>query len=288
VDVVMVVHNRKQLAFQGIALLAGSPLVHQIIVVDNASTDGLQSEGPERHPEVVWIPMQENHGCVAWNRGMEAVNAAFALILDDDCVPDPAGLSAARARMLEDPEIGLAAFNVVHHLDGTSEWGPFEKVDGSRAWANAIGACMLVRPKAFREVGGYKDFFLCFNDLELVLSLWKAGWRVVYDREWRAHHKRAPGPRRRRLYWELRNFVATSFAHFGLAPAIALSTNYLLRALADARRQGEMGELMRGVREGLALGLRLRGGQKGRLPAPVKRLFYANFLLGPRLVRSGR
>jgi GT2 family glycosyltransferase len=287
-DVVMVVHDRKEMAFEGIELLLESPLVHRIVVVDNASKDGLESEGPSRYPSVHWIRLEDNRGCIAWNRGMEAVEAPLALILDDDCVPDLPSLAAARERMQSDSSVGLAAFNILHHLDGRSEWGPFEKMDGSQGWANAIGACMLVRTQAFREVGGYRDFFLCFNDLELVLSLWKAGWRVVYDQAWRAHHKRAAGPRPRRFYWELRNFIATAFAHFGLLPASAVSLNYLVRALSDAKSRGERREALRGAREGIAMGFRLRREQSGRLPPRVKRLFYANFLLGSRSAGVGR
>ena len=70
IDIVMVVYNRKEMVFEALPMLLDCPQIEQVIVVDNASSDGLRIEGSERFPEVNWILLKQNEGCTAWNRGM--------------------------------------------------------------------------------------------------------------------------------------------------------------------------------------------------------------------------
>ena len=282
IDAAIVAYERKALVFETLPLLLACPQIRRVIVVDNASADGLAREGPALFPQVHWIPLAHNEGCTAWNHAAAHADAPFLLILDDDCVPDLTSLAAAQRRMDREPDVGLAVFNVIDERTGASEWGRFEDVDGRSGWANAIGACMLARLDAFRAVGGYKDFFLCFNDLDLVLSLWETGFRVVYDASWRALHKKKRGARPRRLYFEVRNLSATAIGHVAWLPALAVIGNYALRALPDVRGQRDLLDIARGLHHGFAMGRLQRRGVRGRIPARVRRLFYANFLLGRR------
>ena len=279
IDAAIVAYERKALVFETLPLLLACPQIRRVIVVDNASADGLAREGPALFPQVHWIPLAHNEGCTAWNHAAAHADAPFLLILDDDCVPDLTSLAAAQRRMDREPDVGLAVFNVIDERTGASEWGRFEDVDGRSGWANAIGACMLARLDAFRAVGGYKDFFLCFNDLDLVLSLWETGFRVVYDASWRALHKKKGGSKRR-LYFEMRNFTATVLGHLAWLPGLAVIANFAVRALADVHRRADFRDLARGLRHGFAMGMRQRRSRSGRIPGPVLTLFYANFLFG--------
>jgi len=279
IDAAIVAYERKALVFETLPLLLASPLIRRVIVVDNASSDGLAREGPALFPQALWIALARNEGCTAWNHAASQAQAPYLLILDDDCVPDLASLAAAQARMEREPDVGLAVFNVINAATGASEWAPFDDLDGSRGWPNAIGACMLARLDAFRAAGGYKDFFLCFNDLDLVLSLWETGFRVVYDAKWRALHKKQGGPKRR-LYFEMRNFTATVLGHLAWLPGLAVIANFAVRALADVHRRADLRDVARGLRHGFAMGMRQRRSRSGRIPGPVLTLFYANFLFG--------
>jgi GT2 family glycosyltransferase len=281
VDVAIVAHDRKAMVYESLPALLASPLVRRVIVVDNASRDGIAREGPARFPAVEWLVLPRNEGCTAWNRAAEVAAAPYFLILDDDCTPDLASLADAVARLDAQPDVGLAVFNVIRSETGASEWAPFDDLDGSRGWHNAIGACMLARLEAFRAVGGYEDFFLCFNDLELVLSLWESGWRVVYDARWRALHRKQ-GRGKRRLFHEVRNFTATALGHLAWLPAGVVTATFALRALRDTETRADAAAIASGLREGVGYGLRLRARRRGSLPPGVRRLFYANFLFGRR------
>ncbi len=52
-------------------------------------------------------------------------------------------------------------------------------VDTEVDWLS--GACLLVRPSAFREVGGFDDgYFMYFEDVDLGWRLSKLGWKAIY------------------------------------------------------------------------------------------------------------
>jgi GT2 family glycosyltransferase len=283
-DIVIVAYNRKSVLFESLPILFGCDLVEKIIIVDNASSDGLCTEGPARFPDAEWICLAENEGCTAWNIGMSATVSEYALILDDDCVPDIPSVYAAMEAMKNDAGAGLAAFNILNLYSGKSEWGNLEDTDGSGGWANAIGACMLVRVQAFFKAEGYKDFFLCFNDTDLVLSLWDAGYKVIYNKKWLAFHKqKIVGTKKRRFFFEVRNLLGTVWGHLEGIPAILITAKFIAGALYDARNAAEYSGVLRGFGSGLVTGLIQRRKRRGNIPPHILKLFYENFFIGKRL-----
>jgi len=280
---VIVAYNRKEMVFETLPLLLSCDLIRQIIVVDNASSDNLCVEGSLRFPQVKWIALPENEGCTAWNKGMAQVKSNYALILDDDCVPDIPSLYAATEAMEKDASVGLAAFNIINKYSGKSEWGALEKTDGSSGWHNAIGACMLVRTEAFPKAGGYKDFFLCFNDLDLALSLWEAGYKVIYNAEWIAfHNQKVIGHKKRRFFFEVRNLLQTVWGHLSIVPGILITVKFVAGAIHDARCLEDYALILKAFGEGIIKGFAQRGKRRGEIPAHIRDLFYKNFLFSSR------
>jgi GT2 family glycosyltransferase len=280
---VIVAYNRKDMVFETLPLLLGCNLMRQIIVVDNASSDNLCVEGSSRFPEVKWIILPENEGCTAWNKGMAQVKSDYALILDDDCIPDIPSLYAATEAMEKDVSTGLAAFNIINKYSGKSEWGPLQKTDGSSGWHNAIGACMLVRTEAFLKAGGYKDFFLCFNDSDLALSLWEAGYKVIYKADWIAFHKqKIIGTKKRKFFFEVRNLLRTIWGHLSIVPGILITVKFVAGAIYDARCLKDYALIIKAFGEGIIKGFAQRGKRRGEIPAHIRALFYKNFLFSSR------
>ncbi len=280
---VIVAYNRKDMVFETLPVLLGCGLIEQIIVVDNASSDKLCAEGQVRFPKVRWIALPENEGCTAWNKGMAQVGTNYALILDDDCVPDIPSLYAATAAMEKDASVGLAAFNIINTYSGQSEWGRLEKTDGSSGWHNAIGACMPVRTEAFLKAGGYKDFFLCFNDLDIALSLWETGYKVIYNAEWIAfHNQNLIGHKKRRFFFEVRNLLQTVWGHLSVVPGILISVKFVAGAMYDARCLRDYALILKAFGEGIIKGFGQRLKRRGDIPAHIRALFYKNFLFSSR------
>ena len=90
---VTVAYNAAEMLPQQIeALLLQARPVQEIIVVDNASTDGTGAMLAERYPQVTVLRMEENLGAAgAWAAGLSyaALNKKYDWVwtFDDDSVP---------------------------------------------------------------------------------------------------------------------------------------------------------------------------------------------------------
>ena len=97
VTIVFVVFNRRDELRESLTrMLAQSEYDRDrvdVIVVDNASTDGSAAMVREEFPQVQVIVRDENIGASAWNDGFAVARGDFVLILDDDCY-----LPSGRAR----------------------------------------------------------------------------------------------------------------------------------------------------------------------------------------------
>lgn len=116
----------------------------------------------------------------ARNDGIAASHGAFIASFDDDCeVTDP-GLLVRAAEILEQhPRCGAVAFT---QTDARGRpWGG--QVTGSAAPCYAphfFGFGHLLRAEAIRQVGGFVlDYY--YEEVELSLRLWDAGWSVIHD-----------------------------------------------------------------------------------------------------------
>lgn len=158
----------------------------EVIVVDNASGDGLAQGVRERFPGVQVIESPENVGIEAFNIGARAAQGDVLLILDDDAWPDAGVLVAALKAMRVDHALAAIALLPVHPKSGQAEW-PFvtRRLD---AFA-FMGCANLVRKDAWLAAGGYESaYFLYRNDTDLALTLGAMGLNVRCDPAWRAWH----------------------------------------------------------------------------------------------------
>jgi len=181
-----------------------------VVLADNGSTDGAVEAGLLR-PGVRLIRTGSNLGYgQAANLGLRATEGEFVLIANPDIVWEPGSLDrllaatqrwprgAAFGPMLRTAqgaiypsarELPSLRRGVGHALCGwwwpANPWTrayrvedqePAERVAG---WIS--GACMLVRRRAFEEVGGFDPgYFMYFEDLDLGDRLSLAGWQNVY------------------------------------------------------------------------------------------------------------
>src|SRR5437660_9897280 len=67
------------------------PALVDVIVVDNASTDGSADMVRAEFPHVRLIVRDRNVGVSGWNEGLAAARGGYVLALDDDCYLPPDG-----------------------------------------------------------------------------------------------------------------------------------------------------------------------------------------------------
>ena len=178
----------------------------EIIVVDNASTDGTRAMLAER-ADVRVLENADNVGfAAANNQALRCVRAPFALLLNSDAFVRPGVLRSAVATLRQRPAVGMVGVRLLN-VDGTvqAEHGKFPTIwtdirvsagadriarpnpggiagSGPADWVQ--GACMFVRMAAAAEVGGLDArFFMYSEEVEWCRRFWDRGWQVWYLHE---------------------------------------------------------------------------------------------------------
>lgn len=233
--VVVVSFEARETLLAGLrALRAHASLPLELVVVDNASTDGSADAVRALDPEALVIANAENVGFArACNQGWRASRAPHVLFLNPDAEVTP-GAVEILARLLESrPTVGAAgprtrgsdgAIQVSTGPDLTplaelrqrrlvlgvarrdaralAEAEALHAREHEAAWVS--GSCLVVRRTALEAVGGFDErFFLYEEDADLCRRLREAGWGVVFTPEAEVKHhlgrSMSKAPRRARL-----------------------------------------------------------------------------------------
>jgi GT2 family glycosyltransferase len=273
VSVVVPSWNTRELLRECLASLAASePPPREIVVVDNASSDGSAELVRREFPHVALIENRENLGYTrACNQGVEASRAPLVLLLNADATLARDTLArladflerqpgyAAVAPRLSNPDGSLQRSIMRFPRLATALWfaTPFERWfpesrELKRYFARDFdyerdadveqpaAACLLVRRAALAALGGLDErLWLFFSDVDLAARLLKTGARVRYLASARATHHLGRSTR------QFTDFVSRWHAdrllyyraHFGRAAALWVKLCVVFSFLDFAARQ---------------------------------------------------
>jgi GT2 family glycosyltransferase len=193
VTIVIVVYNRRDELREVLRRMLGESDYADhtdVVVVDNASSDGSAAMVREEFPQVRVIERSTNIGAPAWNDGFGVAEGDYVLILDDDCYLAPDGLRRAVAAA-EEHGADLVSFKVVSTLDPDWVFSDHYRTGLFSFW----GCAWLVRRTALEDLGGYDpEIFMWANELEFTLRLYDRGYRHLHLPEVVAQHMKGPGP----------------------------------------------------------------------------------------------
>jgi N-acetylglucosaminyl-diphospho-decaprenol L-rhamnosyltransferase len=190
---------------------SGGDLDSEIFVVDNASSDGSQTMVRQRFPHVNLIANTENVGFARGNnQGLAAGRGRYALLVNSDAFVWPGAIQALVSWADLQPQAGIIGAQLLN-ADGSfqashtpfpnlwREWlilsgmgrliygrwypsrGPGED-QGPQIVDYVEGACLLVRRKAFEEVGGLDEaYFMYAEEVEWCYAMHAKGWQVWYQ-----------------------------------------------------------------------------------------------------------
>ena len=215
VSVVIVTWNRKDDILATLQSLYDQAYQNfEIIVVDNASTDGTVDAIQQTYPEVRVVALDENLGPTGGrNAGFAAACGDFFFILDSDASPDDDTISQAVQKLQADATLGAVGCKVVNaytkELDPDAPgWSYSDKdlKDQDKTFLSysfAEGGCVF-RREAIEQTGGFWDFlFFGREGLELSLRLLDADYRILYHPKSRVYHRVSP---RKRIAGGLRSY----------------------------------------------------------------------------------
>jgi GT2 family glycosyltransferase len=209
--VIVVTHNAASHLDRCLDAVTQGP--HEVIVVDNASTDETRELVRERFPSVRLIELPENVGFGAANNvGMETGGGDYYLLLNSDAWPRADGIETLCAFAEANPQVGVAGPRLVSP-DGrvqksvrgfptlwrlATEYFFLRKLAPRSRFLNdfygagfdyrsrrpaefLMGAVLLLRREALEEVGGFDpEFFMFSEEVDLCYRMWAAGWAVEF------------------------------------------------------------------------------------------------------------
>jgi|SRR5271157_655690 len=223
ISVIVVTWNGKNVASQCLESLQdyAKDQTVEVIVVDNASTDGTPEMIRERYPFVHLLQNQENLGFAkANNIGLAHCNGNFVCLVNSDVVVPNGCIEQAVAYMRQQPTIGMLGpkmylpngsigqscmgFPTVWNwfcralaLDnlsvGRQIFGGFLRTDFTYEKTADVevltGWFWIVRREALSQVGNLDErYFMYGEDIDWCKRFYDAGWRIVFYPEVHAVH----------------------------------------------------------------------------------------------------
>lgn len=188
----------------------------ELIVADNASTDGSVAFLQNTHPRVRVIETGGNWGFAqGYNVALQQVEADYYVLLNQDVAVTPGWIEPVIAQMEQDPTIGAAQPKIrAYHNQANFEyagaaggymdhWGfmfcrgrIFDTIEPDNGqydtvqdifWAS--GAALFIKAKLWHGLGGLDaDFFAHMEEIDLCWRLKNAGYNIVYCPQSTVYH----------------------------------------------------------------------------------------------------
>lgn len=208
VSIVVPVHGRVALTRRCLdtllaTLLASDPSACEVIVVDDASTDGTPELLDSYGEAIRRVRLSANRGYAgACNEGAAIAEHEALLFLNNDTEPWPGWLEAMRGHAQAHPAAAIVGAKLLYPTGAVQHAGvvigqdryphnlyaglPAEHpaVNRSRKLQAVTGACMLVRREHFERAGGFDTSYSnSLEDVDLCLRIGEQGGEVHYCHE---------------------------------------------------------------------------------------------------------
>jgi len=255
VTVLITTRNRRDELRRAVASALEQSCAAEVIVVDDASTDGSPDLVEREFPQVALHRSPAARGLIVQrNRGVGLASAPIVVIIDDDAVLASKQTLDQTLRDFDDPRIGAVA---IPHVDVTVRSTPRVNApagDGIFLTSEFTGTATAVRREVFRAVGGFREsFFHQGEERDFCLRMLEAGWVVRAGRADPIHHYLSPARDLRRMdLYGRRNAVLCAWYNEPLPDALVRIAEMSAIGISSGIRVGRPLDALRG----LALGYR--------------------------------
>jgi GT2 family glycosyltransferase len=271
--VVVTFNNRQDISACLDSLRRSTRPPDEILVVDNASADGTADLVRRDFPDVTVLDYWDNPGFgEAHNRAFRVLEGERYLLLNPDAEIAPDGIERLERAMDAEPGLGVAVPKVRLRREpgvlnsaglcmngigyawdrGYLEWdaGQYDREGPVLAGS---GCALLLSAAMVRAVGGFDPaFFLYYEDLDLCLRSWRAGYPVRYVPEAVAFHrmKVSGRPDLYNDYLDHRNRLRVMLKNFPpglLVAALTRGARFDAASIWGAMRRGDRAQAARRI-----------------------------------------
>ncbi|MCG8672346.1 MAG: glycosyltransferase family 2 protein, partial [Pseudomonadales bacterium] len=194
----------------------------EILVADNASSDGSAEMVRRDFPEVILVETGANLGFARGQQPLfERSNGRFHVLVNSDVVLQPGCLEPMASRMESDPQIGVLGCRLVDELGAVqagcrrfpSLWFQFQEALGinrffpthprlnaykmgdfdhlsSREVDQVMGSLFLIRRELIHTIGRLDTaFFMYYEEVDYCKRCRDAGYKVFYEADAAVYHE---------------------------------------------------------------------------------------------------
>lgn len=174
---------------------------YEIIIVDNASSDGSVDQLEASYPHIIILRLKENLGfAIANNLGAKQARGRWLVLLNNDAFPAPDWLESlvkAAAKYPDYAAFGSKLIRAENHdiLDGIGDKYHISGLAWRAGYNHPVveapiqpeeifspnAAAVLYQRKAFMQVGGFSEYFFIYHeDVDIGFRLRLQGYRCIY------------------------------------------------------------------------------------------------------------
>ena len=189
---------------------------HEVVVIDNASTDDSLDLLNKDFPTVKVIPLPKNLGFSGgYNEGLKKVDADYIVLLNSDIEVSPNWVDPVVEFLENSPDVAacqpkILDFKKKTHFEYAGAGGGFidalgypfcrgrlfQSLEEDHGQYNdtrevfwASGACFFVRKEVFEKLGGLEEeFFAHMEEIDFCWRIWNHGLKVAVCPESTVYH----------------------------------------------------------------------------------------------------
>lgn len=195
ISVIIPVYKNKELFFRNFNHNYDAINNFEIIVVDDASSEDVESQIKNKFKKVKVLVNKKNIGFAgSINRGLGESHGELILLLNSDVKLEVVNFENLISQFVEDRELFAISFlqtetdgekvgkNVVFFERGLIYHKKADNLQkGLTAWAE--GGSSIFRKKYFVDLGGFDEIYapFYFEDIDLSYRAYKRGWKILFD-----------------------------------------------------------------------------------------------------------
>ncbi len=243
ISVVIITRNRKEdlkVSIEG--YLKQTYENKEIIVVDNASSDGTREMMEENYPDIKYLWLPNNFDIRSINIGIEMSDGDIIWRTDDDSHPESyKAFERAIEIFNENPHIDIIATEDIEVRQGSKPWNwypiPIDKSNPPKDGFKANffpGTGAAIKRKVYETIGGFWEFG--FEELDFCTRAIIAGFNIRYFPNIRTLHYASPRTRNSPNRWIKisKQFIRYNWRYFPFFRAFSRSIVIMVSQLSIA------------------------------------------------------